>query len=363
MPKPTIIILTLLLFFVTIVAVFQPARDTLSFLFQLLFQRDVSLQIEEGRVNVLLLGNAGGNHDGANLTDTIIVLSIDQDKREALFISIPRDLWIPKLQEKINTAYTLGEGKQEGGGLTLAKAVVREVTGLSIQYAVKMDFEGFTKAVDSIGGLIISVEQPLLDEEYPIDGKENDLCGKEEEDLEQLSATISAKSIFPCRFESLILEKGKQHMDGALALKYVRSRNAKDAEGTDFARSRRQQKVLSAFSDKIFSIGILLNPFKVQSLFSIVKEHVESDANTSELDDFIRLAKTMQGTKIQNMLIDYGDEKKGRVGLLINPPISEQVGLQWVLIPRIGNGDFSEIQEYVDCQISSGDCKIQSIAE
>src|SRR5206468_1563830 len=91
------------------------------FLFQLIFNHGISLKQSDGRVNVLLLGIGGGVHEGPDLTDTIIFSSIDITNNKITMVSIPRDLWMPELKGKINTAYTIGEDKQAGMGLVLAK--------------------------------------------------------------------------------------------------------------------------------------------------------------------------------------------------------------------------------------------------
>lgn len=355
--KITTLILGALVFLVFFVAIFQPARDGLVFITQLIFDRNVELEKKDERTNILLLGTAGGTREGKDLTDTMMVLSIDTKARESLLISIPRDLWVPELSSKINTAYTYAQEKKEGSGIILSQAVVRKVTGLEIHYAVKVDFDGFVKAVDAISGLEIEVENTLEDFGYPIPGKEDDLCGLPEEEIQKLATpSIRPWEVFPCRFEHVQFIKGKQYFDGETALKYVRSRNAIGSEGTDFARSRRQQKVLSAFSDKIFSLGVLLNPIKIQRLLSITQDHIQTDIPTGKLDDFIRLARELEGVKLRNIVIDYGDKQNGRPGLLLNPPISQQYNYQWVLIPRIGNGDFSEIHEYISCYFQDGEC-------
>lgn len=352
------IFLVVLASLVLLVGVSSTARETLSFFWQLLFQNEVAFE-KEGRVNILLLGTAGGMHEGKDLTDTIILLSLDPKKKEALLVSVPRDLWIPELSSKINTAYLYGEEKQKGGGSVLTKTVIEKVTGIEPYNVVKVDFDGFTKAVDNVGGLEITVENSFDDYGYPIPGKENDLCGLPKEELGKLSnPSVKPWEIFPCRFEHVHFEKGRQQMNGETALKFVRSRNAQGIEGTDFARSGRQQQILFAFSKKIFSLGVLLNPLKVQSLFTILRENVATDIQTGQLDDFIRLVKQMEGVSIRSVVIDYGDEENGRKGLLFNPPISSAYGSQWVLIPRIGIGQFSEIHQYVACELTSKDCKI-----
>src|SRR6266571_5266863 len=130
-----------------------------SFIYQFFFTRSINLkETPEKKINMLLLGVGGGTHEGPDLTDTIIFASIDPGKKTVTLVSIPRDLWIPDLQQKVNTAYTIGENKQkalpagrQGGGLSEAKSVVSKVLGQQIDYGFKLDFSGFTKAVDMIG--------------------------------------------------------------------------------------------------------------------------------------------------------------------------------------------------------------------
>ena len=92
--------------------------------FQLLFTNSVSLNKTDDHINILLLGIAGGTHEGPSLSDTILLASLDPLKNKITLVSIPRDFWIPDLNEKINTAYAIGEGKRRGGGLILSNGVV-----------------------------------------------------------------------------------------------------------------------------------------------------------------------------------------------------------------------------------------------
>lgn len=322
--------------------------------YQLLFHKEIELKnSEDDKVNILLLGRGGGRHDGPDLTDTIILLNLDPTNNNATTISIPRDLWVKDLNAKINTAYASGKSKQEGGGITLTKAVVQKVTGQPIDYAVVIDFDGFVKAVDLVGGLEINVENTLDDYEYPLEGKETDTCGQPEEKLTELATASSQLEAFPCRYKHLHVDKGLQHMDGKLALEFVRSRHATGSEGTDFARSKRQAKVINAFRDKVFSLETFLNPGKVLSLYSTLKGSIDTDIKEEEFDDFIRLAQKMKEAKINSLVIDMGDEGKGRVGLLTNPPITDEFRYQYVLIPTAGNGNFKGIEEYIKCQIEN----------
>lgn len=329
--------------------------------YQLAFDKNITLKkTNDQRINILLLGIGGGAHEGPNLTDTIIFVSIDPKAKKVTMITIPRDLWVPELKSKINKAYA--DGQEQGGkGLVLAKAVVGKILGQKIDYGFRIDFQGFIKAVDMIGGLDIDVERSFDDYAYPITGREDELCGYPEEAIASLSAQIATGSatefdFFPCRFEHLHFEKGLTHMDGATSLKYVRSRHAVGPEGSDFARSKRQEKVITAFKEKVFSAGTLLHPLKLVSLYDVFQDSIDTDIQKDEYDDFVKLAHKMRGVTTTNYTIDTGDEREGRPALLYNPPLSSDYGGAWVLIPTAGPGNYTEIQHYVKCWIENIGC-------
>lgn len=321
---------------------------------------------KERTINLLILGVGGGTHDGPNLTDTIIFASVDPNTKRAVLVSLPRDLWVPDLKAKINTVYAFAEEKEEGKGLTVAKAMVSKMLGQQIDYAVKIDFKGFVQVVDLSGGLELDVENTFDDYEYPLSGKETDPCGLSEDQIASASAKIASGSAsvvesFPCRYEHLHFDAGPTKMDGDTALKYVRSRHGTGKEGSDFARSKRQEKVITAFKDKMLAADTLLNPVKVVGIVNALQESYETDIKENEYDDFVKLAQKMKGAKITSAIIDAGDMSEDRYGILINPTISREFGNQWVLSPRAGNGDYSEIQEYVACLIKGSNCYVGEI--
>ncbi len=338
------------------------------FLFQLIFEKEVKLkQAEPTKLNILILGIGGGAHDGPNLTDTIILANIDGAKNKVTLASIPRDLWVPDLEggnKKINEAYAKGEAIKKGGGIPLAEAVVEKVMGQPVDYAVRIDFNGFVRAVDIVGGLDIIVDNTLDDYKYPISGKEDDPCGFSEEEIKEFIATVSAeKEIsekFSCRYKHLHFEKGPQRLNGEQALEFVRSRHGVNGEGSDFARSKRQQKIITAFKDKILSAQTLINPAKILILYDILKDSIDTNIKQEEFDDFIRLAQKMKKAKITSIVIDTGDKINKRDGLLEEAPIAMEYNFLSVLIPRVGNGDFSEIHQYIDCQLKEDNCSLSS---
>lgn len=357
-------------------ALFWAGATSDSTVFNYVLGQESNLETEDNRVNVLLLGIAGKGHDGPNLTDTIIVASYDLSTKKVSLISLPRDLWLDGQKIKVNVLYQTGLNK--GSGLSLPKEEIGKILGLKIPYAVRVDFSGFTRAVDLVGGIDVEVERTFDDYSYPVPGKENELCGfKEEErdinneqakalgieagrvrvllDPQGQIATASAKPaanivytdlqvfrLFPCRFEHLSFKQGLTSMDGETALKFVRSRHGTNNEGTDFARSKRQQLVIAAFKNKVFSAETLFSPQKMINLAKTLGDSVEMDIPQSQYMEFLKLAKKTEGVK------SYVINGEGKEPLLITPPVW-QYGA-WVLIPP--NNDYGKIHQYVDDVLS-----------
>lgn len=352
----TIFVIFLLLVFLLLTPI---GRNLLSFTLQYFFTKSIQInKNEDASINILALGIGGGEHEGPNLTDTIIFAHIDPFKNTVKLVSIPRDIWIPDLKSKINTAYSTGESNNKQG-ISYSKAVFEKVLGQKIQYSIIVNFSAFTKLIDLLGGVDVDVKNSFDDFEYPIEGKENDLCGHSEDEILLLATSSSQLDAFPCRYMDFHVDKGKNHMTGETALRFVRSRHGSGSEGTDFARSARQHLVISAVREKLLSLGTILNPVKLVSIFNLLKDNINTDIPSSEFDDFIRLAQRMGNATITNTVIDNGNDKEKRPGLLINPPISESYGGAWVLNPRIGEGNFSEIQKYVGCIVLDKECLVE----
>lgn len=342
-----------LLSIILLIALLYIALSTTSVV-TFVFGPGATLQKDEGRVNVLLLGMAGGKHDGATLTDTIIVTSYNPKNHQLDLIAIPRDLWVEKHQAKVNTFYQTGLAYDKG--LEFARNEIGQVLGIKIPYAVRVDFSGFTKSIDLAGGIYVKVEKSFEDYLYPIDGKEKDLCGYSETELEvdadqsrQLKrsegqiATDSAKLEFPCRYEHISFEQGLIYMYGETALKFSRSRNGTNNEGTDFARSRRQQLVLQAYKDKVLSLETLFDPRKAVELIKTFGDSVETDIPQAKYLEFAALLRSID--KVHSFVLDTGGDNP----LLLTPP-PENYGT-WVVIPQ--DNDFSKIHQFVDDIFSS----------
>ncbi len=275
-----------------------------------------SLPSAAGRTNFLVLGREGTDttRGGGLLTDTLIMVSIHPAAHDIVLLSIPRDIWVPSLKAKINSAYYYGEQKKPGsGGLILAKAAVGEVIDQPIHYAVVIDFAGFEKIIDLLGGVDIQVDRGFVDHKFPIAGRENDVC--------------DGDPLYACRYETVEFKSGLQHMDGAMALKFVRSRQAEGEEGSDFARSRRQEKMLLALRDKLLSKSVLTNWALLRQLLDQTNRMVVTDITPDLYPALAHLAWRVYKTPPRTATLAEPDQ-------LIHPPVSVAYGLQWVLMAK-----------------------------
>ncbi len=272
--------------------------------------------------NILLLGYGGGKHEGTYLTDSLIVARLDPSTKKVFLISIPRDVWVKipiegenTMYTKINAAYTYGiddrkypnklpQYKGLAGGGNLSKYAVSQVVGLPIDYFAAIDFAGFTNTIDTLGGVEINVNPAFEDKEYPVEGKEDDLCGMEEDAIASLSAQVATGSaeindVFPCRYEDLKFEKGLQHMNGSTALKYVRSRHSLQ-DGSDFGRSQRQRNLLVAVKQKVFSGGFFT---KAIPFINSLGDDVRTDLTLDDVKVFVQNATTLHGYEVISLAL------------------------------------------------------------
>jgi polyisoprenyl-teichoic acid--peptidoglycan teichoic acid transferase len=230
------------------------------------------------RVNILLLGiDRRDNDPGPWRTDTMMIVSIDPISKTATLLSIPRDLWVPipdyglgVTEDRINAAHAYGDAyKYPGGGPALAKKTVQYNLGIPIHYYVRVDFRGFEKIIDTIGGIDVDVPKDIVDNEYPTSDYGT---------------------------ERLYIPAGRQHMNGTLALKYARTRHADN----DFQRARRQQQVILAVRDKVLSLNIPLS--RIPQLVSTLGESVQTDMT---LDEIMVIAQATRDVKeVKQGLID-----------------------------------------------------------
>jgi len=242
------------------------------------------------RINVLLLGYGGPGHDGPYLTDSVMLLSIRPGNREAIMVSLPRDLWvkIPALPNnrymmgKLNSAYAIGtdhrnypnvrsDWKTDTGGGDLAAATVSQVTGQPIDYWVGVDFKAFRDVVNALGGVTVDVPTTLDDPFFPAG-----------ESTGMMHIRINA---------------GLQQFDGEKALEYARSRETT----SDFDRSRRQQLIMLAVRQRVFSLNAVPRLF---SLLGALQDNVRTNLRPAEMQQLAVLAGRIKDQDIRRVAID-----------------------------------------------------------
>lgn len=275
-----------------------------------------TLTVENGRTNIALLGVGGAGHEGGELTDSILVASIKHDTKEITLVSVPRDVWLDSLESKINAIYYYGEKSSPGSGLDRTKEALSLTLGMPIHYSLLVDFSGFIKAIDAVGGITVTVDRSFDDYKYPIPGMEN---------AEPESA----------RYEHLHFEAGTQQMDGVTALKYVRSRHSLGDEGTDFARSVRQQKVIRAFLNSLISTKTVFNGERINTLKTTLSDSLKTDIKGDAITAFTKLALSINFDTLRSVTIE---------STLQNPRNLAPYGGAWVLIPKVS---WEDVHAYV----------------
>lgn len=236
---------------------------------------------KKDRVNVLLLGMGGEGHDGANLTDTIILASVRPSDGSAAMLSIPRDLTVPIPGigwRRINNINAIAEQQRPGEGAAQTAKIVGDVLKLPIPYYIRVDFDGFRQLIDELGGVRVNVDTSFADLLYP----DNNYG-----------------------YEPISFSAGWQTMDGDRALKFARSRHGDNGENSDFARSRRQQKIMLAVRDKLFSFETLLRPSRVKRIIEDMKGRISTNI---ELWESLRLAKILRNTSKESITMNVLDD-------------------------------------------------------
>ncbi len=303
-------------------------------LLKTLFSID-GIKTYNNHVNILFLGIAGEGRDGPNLSDTIVVVSYDLKTNHLTTISIPRDVWSETLHDKINSAYAYGEAKKKGAGFILAKAEVETIISQPIHYAAAIDFDQFEELINFLDGVDVNVENSFVDKEFPIAGQENDLCDNDPE--------------YKCRYETISFTKGLTHMSGKIALKFVRSRNSQDSEGTDFSREKRQQKVIEAIKNKLIAFVKKPNLDNYKKLYDLSDKLVKRDINNQQIAIILKNI-ILKGNLKQEKIVLSED-------FFVNPETNlEKYDGLWVLIPK--NNNIKLVQDYINCRLNQKtDCE------
>ncbi len=217
-----------------------------------------------GNINVLLVGYGGAKHDGGFLADSIIVVSFDPREYSVSMISIPSDLIVNSSGyiNRINTimAYSYNKHRDLDLAVESLAAKVYEITGIPTTYHALIDFNGFVDLVDQVGGIDVYIPKKVYDTTYP-------------------GPNYS--------YTTFSINSGYQHLDGNIALKYVRSRHS----SSDFSRSQRQQLILKWLLEKMTQQGLSLST--LQKLYTSYKEYVHTNITLEESLWLLAYGKTV----------------------------------------------------------------------
>ena len=226
---------------------------------------------KKDRINVLLLGVDRRDAGDVPRADTIIVVTIDPLTKDVGMLSIPRDLLvtIPGYgQEKINAAYPLGMSSSLTGP-GLLRATIEYNFGIPIHYYAEVDFEGFVRIVDTLGGVVVDVPAPIKDDEYP--GEDYN-------------------------YTRIYFAPGLQHMDGRTALRYVRTRH----DDNDFSRGYRQQQVLRALREQGLRLDLLR---KAPQLVDALADTVRTDLSPQQVLALAKLGSEIPRERIRSFTL------------------------------------------------------------
>lgn len=304
-------------------------------IFDLLGQGQQLKTDQYGRSNILIFGTSEDDpgHDGGDLTDSIMVLSLDQKNKNAGMISIPRDLWVKYgeactagYEGKINALYEChagGDGNQKAGAEAL-KDKVGEVLGTDIQYYAQVNYTVVRQVVDAVGGVTVEIESDdprgILDRNF--DWK----CG------------------YRCYYVKY--PNGPANLDGEHALALARARNASGGYGLgggNFDREQYQQKIIKALKDKASSAGTLANPAAVTGIIDALGDNVRTNFLGGEVKTLISLANDIPNDKIKSIsLVEQGNAVV----------TTGNVSGQSVVRPVAGLYDFSEIQSFIRSKLN-----------
>ncbi len=245
-----------------------------------------------GRSNVLIFGTSEDSpgHAGASLADSIMVLSVDQDTKDAFTVSIPRDLWVDYDTDcsiggagKVNATYACAlesyGGDKNQASLAFAQKISK-IIGTDVQYYAAVNYTVVRQLVDSLGGVDVEVKSDDPRGIYDV-------------------AT------------GLRLTNGTHHLDGETALSLVRSRNSMGGYGLsqgNFDREKYQQQVLGAIQNQALSTGVLLDLNKVAGMTEALGENVRTNVKSSELRTIIEVASGIQPGGIKSKILN-SDEK------------------------------------------------------
>lgn len=311
-----------------------------------LIQNKPLKQDENGRSNILVLGTSEDDpgHQGANLTDSIMILSIDQKNKNAYMISVPRDLEVKYgeaclsgYQGKLNVYFScVGGGTDDINAtreaLTKTANFVGGVVGLDIQYGVNVNYTVMRELVSAVGGITVTIES-------------RDPRGQMDANFDWKCGATYAKRLQNCPPNGHFIDypNGPVNLDAEHALYLAQARG--DAlnygfEQSNFDREKNQQKIVKAIREKALSAGVLTNIGKVSNIVDALGNNLRTTFEADEVQTLVSLAKDIKNEDIKSISLidDDGD----------NPAV-----LNGNAQPVAGMYQFGDLQAFIKKKLTS----------
>lgn len=284
-----------------------------------------------GYKTILLLGldTVVNKPDSPQLTDTMLLISINTKTAEINTLSLPRDLWSNDYKTRINALYEYGKERYPDRPEQFPEEVVEALTGIDINHTITMSLENVAEIIDVLGGIEVNVEEGFTDTEFP------------REDIDLQTAKTHDEL-----YETVTFEKGLQYMDGKTTLKYIRSRKSSNLDqGTDVARSNRQQQIVSALVSKILSFDVVKNTDTLATLYLLYDKEFENQFSKLEMISTLNsLYPQKDNIEVNSHTLSiYPDNENG---VITNPPLYKYSG-QWVYEVRNLENLQNEVKKYL----------------
>lgn len=304
-----------------------------------IFQQKELKMDKYGRSNVLILGSTDdiAGRDGASLTDSMMVISVDQKKKNAYIYSIPRDLYVqygracaPGYEGKINAFYTCantGKSREaEVDRMNATRKLIGNIFDMDIQYVAHVNTVVIRDAVNAVGGVTVNVKSE--DPRGVLDATFDDLCREYPK---------SCKDGHYLNFSN-----GPNKMNGLQAMAFSQARGhtapTYGLEKSNFDREKNQQLVLTALKDKATSTGTLTDIPKVVALMDAMGDNLRTNIDSKEVQTIMRLAADMEDKDIHRLT--FVDKK--------NPLMTTgDIAGQSIVQPVAGLYDYSQIRAYL----------------
>ena len=286
---------------------------------------------DTGRINILLAGNSNDDvgHQGANLTDSIMIVSINTKDNTAYLLSVPRDLYVNipgNGWEKINAAYEFGntsnfnEAGYPNGGMGLLEKIISTDFNIDINYYALINYSAIRDSVNNVGGITVNIQS-------------TDPRGLYDPSID-----------YTTNGPLVNLTNGQHKLNGQQALDLARARG--DAYGSygyansDFTRTQNQRMMMLALKSQVLSAGTLSNPFRLASLFMTLSKNIQTDINLPTAHSLYNVSKKIDNNNIKSLSFQNAN------GVNLLSSYINSVG-QDTLIPRAGLGNYTQIRNYI----------------